>query len=72
MKEVSKIGLDSLPADEALENAKGEFQDVLMVGWGVDGELTVFSSSGLTRADSINFIISKLQHGLLAGDYTDD
>ena len=72
IKEVPSIGVNSLSADQTLENAMGNYQDVLTIGWDLDGELKIFSSSAMDRVDKINHIVSQFQHELLAGRFSDD
>ena len=72
IKEVPTIGVNSLSADQTLENSKGEYQDVLVIGWDLDGELKIFSSSAMDRVDKIHYITSQFQHELLAGSFSDD
>lgn len=71
IKEVSKIGMDSRSADEALDNAKGVCEDVLIIGYDLDGDLCTFSSSGLTKAAQANFIIDSFKQALIAGDLSE-
>jgi len=57
--------------DVVLEEAKGAFESVVLVGWDKDGRLDARATLNLSAAE-INWLISVFQQKLLRGDYTDD
>lgn len=56
--------------DIVLEAAKGQYQDVLIIGYNNDGEIEARSSLGLSH-DNVNWIIDSFKLKLLNGDYSD-
>ena len=56
--------------DLVLEQAIGQYQDVLIIGWGKDGSLESRSSLGMSH-DNVLWLIEKFKHKLLNGDYAD-
>lgn len=54
--------------DEVLKLAKGEYDDVLVMGYDKDNRLQVRSSLGLTHSD-ILWMIETFKHRLVRGDY---
>lgn len=57
--------------DVVLEEAKGAFESVVLVGWDKEGRLDARATLNLSSAE-INWLISIFQQKLLRGDYTDD
>lgn len=56
--------------DTVLEAAKGQYQDVLIIGYNQDGDIDARSSLGLSH-DNVNWIIDSFKAKLLNGDYCD-
>lgn len=54
-------------ADEKLEEAKGEFTDVLIIGYMPNGDILNFASDGLQRRDSM-WIMEVFKQRLLDDD----
>lgn len=54
-------------ADEKLEQAKGVFVDVLIIGYTTDGHIANFASDGLERRDSL-WIMETFKQTLLDDD----
>lgn len=62
------------PADDpdtVLERAKGQYQNVVVIGYGLDGELDVRGDTK-TSHESILFMVELFKHKLLNGDYSDE
>lgn len=57
--------------DAVLEQAKGEFGSVVLIGWDKDGILDVRASTNLERKD-ILWLIEAFKARLLSGDYEED
>ena len=53
--------------DDALEDAKGWFTDVLIVGFDHDGDVSTFCSAELPRAQAL-WLIEAFKTKLLAGE----
>lgn len=66
-----KTGELHIEPDTVLEKAKGVYTSVLIIGWDVDGNLDVRSTTDLTAADSL-FLASLFSSKLLKGDYYSD
>ena len=54
--------------DAVLEQAIGQYQDVLIIGWDKDGLMDARSSLGLSR-DNVLWLIEEFKLKLLNGDY---
>lgn len=57
--------------DVVLEEAKGTFESLVLVGWDKEGRLDARATLNLSAAE-VNWLISVFQQKLLQGDYTDD
>jgi hypothetical protein len=57
--------------DNVLEQAIGEYSDVLILGWDKDDIMDCRASLGLSH-EQVLWIIAKFKHKLLNGDYADD
>lgn len=58
--------------DTVLENAKGHFESVLVLGYSKDSEvIEAYASLNLTAAQ-IFFLMEQFKHKLLNGDYYDE
>lgn len=55
--------------DMVLEQAAGEFNDVLVIGWDKDDELDARCSSGISRKAETVYLLQTFLHKLLNGDY---
>lgn len=74
MKEVPNTPVALRPADSAdhiLENAKGVYKEVLILGWDKEHCLDVRSTTQM-RATDLLFIVEKFKTKLLNGDYSED
>lgn len=59
--------------DAVLEQAIGEFSDVLIIGWNKDGHMDVRATKGLEDGGDMLWLIEKFKFNMLAGAYqTDD
>lgn len=56
--------------DNVLEQAVGEYESVLILGWNRDGNLDVRSSSNLVDGGDLLWLVEKFKFNLLAGDYS--
>lgn len=56
--------------DLVLEQAIGQYQDVLIIGWDKDGLLNTRSSLGMTN-ENVIWLIEKFKLKLLNGDYAE-
>jgi hypothetical protein len=54
--------------DNVLEQAVGDYKEVLILGWNKDGDLDVRSSLGLDYKDSL-WLVSQFKSNLLRGIY---
>jgi hypothetical protein len=57
--------------DTVLEEAKGEFSSVLVIGWDNDEMLDVRASLDLNQQQCL-WLIEKFKQGMLNGAYADD
>ena len=57
--------------DLVLEQAIGEYNDVLVLGWDKDDNMDCRSTSGMTH-EQVLWIITKFQHKLMNGDYAEE
>lgn len=56
--------------DSVLEQAIGAYNDVFILGYGVDGELQARASKNLGDASKLLFILEQFKVKLVNGDYT--
>lgn len=63
-----KTGELHIEPDTVLEKAKGVYTSVLIIGWDMDGNLDVRSTTNLNAPDLL-FLSSAFSHNLLSGDY---
>lgn len=56
--------------DAVLEQAIGQYDSTIVIGWNKDGVLDARASLNLDHAD-IHWMLSAFQHKLLNGDYSD-
>lgn len=57
--------------DNVLEQAKGQYNEVLVLGWDKDDIMDCRSSTGLSH-EQVLWIITKFQHKLMNGDYAEE
>jgi hypothetical protein len=55
--------------DAVLEQALGDYRDVLVIGWDQDGALDVRGSDLFGNMGEILLLIEVFKHKLMAGDY---
>jgi hypothetical protein len=70
MEKVVGFKSNSLP-DSVLEAAKGEFKDVLILGYTDEGHFLYRASAGLQTASRVGFLVDTFKHNLLMGDFSD-
>ena len=58
--------------DAVLEQAIGEFSDVLIIGWNKDGHMDVRATKGLDDGGDMLWLIEKFKFNMLAGAYQGD
>lgn len=58
--------------DAVLEQAIGEYSDVLIIGWNKDGILDQRATKGLEDGRDMLWLIEKFKFNLLAGAYSGD
>lgn len=58
-------------ADNVLEQACGQYQDVLIIGWNNNGELDARATLGLTDGGNVLWLIETFKNRLLNGAYND-
>lgn len=56
--------------DAVFEQAIGEYESAIVVGWNKDGTLDARASLNLNHAD-VHWLLSVFQNKLLNGDYSD-
>ena len=56
-------------ADNVLEQAMGQFGDVLILGWDKDGEFDVRATLGLKDGGDILWLVEVFKAKLMAGDF---
>jgi hypothetical protein len=59
--------LDS--ADELMDANKGEFKDMLIIGYDMNGNMTAAVTTGLTDGGSLLWLIENFKAALLNGEY---
>lgn len=57
--------------DNVFEQAVGQYESAVVIGWNKDGTLDVRASLNIDHKE-INWLISVFQHKLLSGDYSAD
>ena len=57
--------------DNVLEQAVGQYDDAIIIGWSKDGVLCARSSSGL-KASEILWLVEIFKRALMSGEYSDD
>jgi hypothetical protein len=57
--------------DTVLEEAKGEFESVMVIGWDNDGEFAVSASGNLKAMDCL-WLVEAYRFNLMNGDYDAD
>ena len=57
--------------DNVLEQAVGQYDDAIIIGWSKDGVLDARSSSGL-KASEILWLVEIFKRALMSGEYSDD
>ena len=55
-------------ADDALETAKGIYEDVLMIGWDKENHMRVCATYSMSIEEMV-FLIDQFKHDLLDGKY---
>lgn len=58
--------------DSVLEQAVGQYSNVLIIGWDKDGDLDARASIGLKAGSDVLWLIECFKHKLLLGDYCDE
>lgn len=56
--------------DNVLEQAIGNFSDVLIIGWDKDGTLDARATLGLNDGGDVLWLIEAFKHKLMSGDYS--
>ena len=59
-------------ADNVLEQAIGQYDQVLIIGWDKDGNLDARATLGLKDGGDVLWLIELFRHKLMAGDYQAD
>ena len=63
-----QAGLVKHTPDDVLEDSKGVFESVLVLGWDIEGDLSVGASSDLTL-NEVLWILETFKYKLLGGEY---
>lgn len=58
-------------ADAVLEQAAGDFSEVLIIGWDKEGTLDALATLGLNDGGDMLWLIEAFKHKLMAGDYSE-
>lgn len=58
--------------DAVLEQAMGEFEGLIILGWSKDGTMDARATLGLKDGGDVLWLLEKLKFNLLAGAYEDD
>lgn len=56
-------------ADNVLEQAVGQYSEVLIIGWDKEGNLDVRATLGLTDGAECLWLVEAFKHKLMSGDY---
>ncbi len=70
MKVVNIHGAAQNP-DHVLNEAKGEYESVLIIGYDKEGYMDIRASTNLTAKD-ISWLIDTFKHKLINGDYGEE
>lgn len=57
-------------ADNVLEQAMGQYSDVLVIGWGKNGEFDARATLGLSDGGDCLWLIETFRHKLMSGDFS--
>jgi hypothetical protein len=60
-----QIANDAEQAESVLEDAKGQFQDVLILGWNKEGNMQIMSSDAFLGAKERFYILEAAKHAAL-------
>lgn len=71
MSKLSFIGNAADDPDAILEQAKDDYESLLILGWGKDGYLDVRSTTNL-KANELLWLIEVFKCKLINGDYSED
>lgn len=55
--------------DNVLEQAVGEFSEVLIIGWDKDGDFDARATLGLSDGGDVLWLIEAFKHKLLSGEF---
>ena len=58
--------------DNVLEQAIGDYSEVLILGWDKDGNLDARATLGLKDGGDVLWLIEAFKHKLMSGDFTGD
>lgn len=56
-------------ADNVLEQAVGQYSEVLIIGWDKDGNFDARATLGLKDGGDCLWLIESFKHKLMSGDY---
>lgn len=62
----------ALDPDNVLEQAMGDFSEVLILGWDKDGNLDARATLGLKDGGDVLWLMEAFKHKLMSGDYSDN
>lgn len=58
-------------ADAVLEQGKGTFEDVILLGWDKEGSLRIVGSGDLRERTDLVYILMKVVNSILNGEFDD-
>ena len=58
--------------DNVLEQAVGDFSDVLIIGWDKDGNLDARATLGLTDGGDVLWLVEAFKHRLMSGHFSEE
>ena len=58
--------------DEILETAKGEYEDLLLIGWNKNADMQVYTSSQLYQNQDVLWLVMVFINRLLNGELDDE
>jgi len=58
--------------DEILEAAKGDYEDLLLIGWNKNGDMQVYTSSQLYQNQDVLWLVMVFINRLLNGELDDE
>lgn len=58
--------------DNVLEQAMGQYNEVMILGWNKDGDLDARATLGLKGGADILWLMESFKHNLMAGAYDGD